>query len=275
MSSGFTVKLRLDGLKRKTRAWLNAINAEQQESLRAYAKDFVAAAAEFTPPGDGKSSPADARRKLTERIRQDFEGWGGKDQAYTDQDLIWRTTRGGHRYVLLKKLHYASPFRAVRGRINEKKLRALNLGKYGVEYTGTNLHAFMAARTDQYRWLRRNRAGGVRLIMHGVRHLAPISSIRAEIRERQRHVGYLLAGWKDTARYAGKNLPAHAQRHQSHGSVRVRSDARHGAVMTAVNRSSDPAMQSIINRNMPRIRKKIAATARRRQRYLARKLKHA
>lgn len=275
MSSGFTVKLRLDGLKRKTRAWLNAVSKEQQESLRAYSKEFVALAVRFTPPGNGRTSAATARRNLRERIRRDFEGQAGKEQALSDQDLQWRTSRTGQRYVTLPGGKAASPFRAVRGRINAKKLRALNVGKYGVEYAGENLHAFMAARPGQYRWRRQGESKAYHLTMVGARHLATVGSIRAEFRRRQQNIGRLLAGWKSAARYAGKKLPAHAERHAGSGSVRVRSDARHGAMMTAVNRSFDPAMQSIITRNLPSLRKKIRFAARRRVRYLAQKIKHA
>lgn len=265
----------MGGVKRKIRAWRDAVSTEQAESLRAYAREFVALAVRFTPPGNGKTSPATARRNLQERIRQDFEGHAGKDKALADDDLTWRTTRSGQHYVLLPNGKSASPFRAVRGRISAKKLRTLNVGKYGVEYAGGNLRAFMAARPGQYRWQRQGSKKAYRLLAVGARHLAGLGSIRAEIRRRQQNAGRLLAGWKPAAKYAGKKLPAHAERHQGNGAVSVRTNARHGAVMTAVNRSFDPAMQSIITRNLPNIRKKILFAARRRARYLAQKIRRS
>lgn len=252
------------------------VDEEQKESLTAYAGDFTRLAVRFTPPGNGRMSGTAALRALKERIRRDFEGDAGKEQALTDEDIEWHTTNGGHHYATLPSGKLASPFRAVRGRVTAKKLRALNVGKYHVEFIPGNLGGFVASHSpEQYRWQKTNGKKAIRMTWKGSRHLASEGTIREEVRRRQFLVGRLMAGWKPIARKARVKLPAAAENQPGNGTVSIRRNAAHGAVLTATNKGKDPELQAIINRNLPKLNKSIRKTAAKRKRALAAKLKRA
>lgn len=267
-----TSKWTLSRAKSRLRKWMHDVSEEEKASLTAYAQDFTRMAVKFTPPGNNRISPGKALRNLKERIRRDFEGDTGKESALTDDDITWRTDHGGQHYALLPNGKHASPFRAVRGRVTDKKLRALNLGRYHVEFTGENLAGFMRGR-DEYRWRKGRGGSAVRMVWRGARHLAPERSIKAEIRRRQFLVGRLLAGWKPVARKARTKLPAAAERQSGNGTVSIRKDGTHGAVLTATNKGNFPELQAIINRNLQPLQKRIRNTARKRQKMLANKMK--
>lgn len=272
----FNAKVELSKFKSKLRKWMKEIREDELDSLRDYARDFTRYAIRFTPPGNGKRSGQSSLRMLRERIRRDFEGDTDKEHALSDDDIRWSTDHYGQHYARLPNGKYASPFRAVVGRITDKKLRALNLGKYHVAFTGENLYRFMRPYIDQdYWWSKRNKSSAVHLIWRGERHLAPKRAIKAEIRRRQALVGRLLSGWKPVARKARVVLPAVAERHNAPGSVTIQRSAMHGAVLTAKNGGNFPELQAIINRHVPKLNKTLRKTAAQRTRALAGKLKKA
>lgn len=278
-----TATVKVSQFKTKLRKWMKEVDAEQAASLTGYGRDFLKEALKFTPPGNGKQSPARSLKDLRERIRRDFEGDAGKDQALQDEDIRWITLPSGERTAFIPVVNAkgqvvnrtASPFRAVAGRVTQKKLRALHVGKYHVEFTGADLGAFIALHPGQYKF-RKNRAGRVtRMVFRGARHLAPERSIKAEIRRRQALVGRLLAGWKPLARHTRTKLPAAAEKHNTPGSVSVQVSAVHGAVLTAVNSGGHFALQQIIDRNLPKIRKAMKRGAKGRVYALRKKLRAA
>lgn len=270
-----TTKWSLSRAKAKFRKWMKEVDAEAKESLTAYAADFTRLAVKFTPPAGKHAHGAKALRQLRERIRQDFEG-APNARNFSEGDIIWRTTSGGHRYAFFDngsgKYHTkARPFRIITGRVTAKKLAGLNKGKYGVRHAGGNLQAFIASCPQQYRWLTNNK-NTVRLRAYGPRHLATPRAVKEEIRRRQFLAGRLMAGWKPIARRARAKLPAAAERHSGNGSVGIRKSGAHGAVMTARNRGNFRNLQRIIDANVPALNKAMKKTAGKRKRALAKKL---
>lgn len=274
-----TAKWSLTKAKRTLRKWMREVDDDQKKALADYAGILVKQAIRYTPPGKG----AKGMRALKERIRRDFEGDTEKARALTDDDVQWYTDRGGHHHAYIPATDSkgnavkltAAPFRAIRGRVTAKKLQALNRGKYHVELADGDLHKFITARPELYRF-RRNRKKQMRFTWRSIRHLATVKTIKAEIRRRQFLVGRLLAGWKPVARKARVKLPAQAEQQPGNGAVSIRKSGQHGAVLTATNSAADMVdLQRIINRNLPELRRKVKTRARKRKKELANKLQKA
>lgn len=266
---GVRVKWDLARAKAKLRQWERQVDKETVESLRLYGGEAVRAMVKCTPPSHKGTTPTKALRSLKERIQRDFEGEGMK--PFDDEDIFWYHDRKG---VLRARIggytdQRPSPFRVVRGKPSRKTLAALNVGQqHKVEFV-QELPGFMV-KSGQYYMGRRGST--YRLKWRGVRHITTMGAVRAEIRRRQHLAGKLIAGWKPFARKVKVRLPGQAEKVTGKGSVKVQRDAAHRAIMTATNGGHYPELQSIVNRQMPALRKKNRSIARKRAKQLGKKL---
>ena len=276
-----TAKVDVRRLKLKMIRWMKTCREEEKASLQEFSRAFVADAMKFTPPGNGRMSVGKAHKALKERIAEDFLGYR-ENALWLNSKLGWYTSPGGRRHAYLydedtpyDKQGRVSPF-FVWTKSNDSVLAMSQClrargGKYGLEFlrslegvVGNRKRRGAAGYYYAASFRGRKRTKPVRLMWYGVRHVTTIEALRKEVRRRQFLVGHLAAGWKPIALRSGAKLPAAVNKHAGHGSVTMRHDSRHGAVATAVNHSSDSRLQSIVDRNVPKLRKKFRATARRR-----------
>ena len=264
------IKWSLSKAKAKLRQWERKADRAMLEDLSQYGKAAAQAMIKCTPPGNGKISPARALKLLKARIQQDFEGDGR--YKYDEEDLYWYHDRSGHLRAGFEGDGYstqAPPFRVITGRMGKVKAAAMHVGKYGVQYVQQNLGEFMAS-AGQYP-IQRTRKGVYRMRWHGVRHITTRAAVNVEIRRRHHLVGKLMNGWEPLAKKAKVKLPAAATR-GGKGSAKVRRDGKHKAVLDATNSGHYPGLQRIVNRQVPGIRKKNAALAKKRAKALAKSL---
>lgn len=272
-----TVKVDVTRLKRKMIRWMKSCREEEKASLQEFSRAFVEDAMKFTPPGNGRMSVGKAHKALKERIAEDFLGYG--DTAELDASHFgWYRDPWGHRFARVKSSEVArekrgrvSPFYAFKGRPSKQLLQGMGVGKYRVEYIprlqgvvrhGRSQGAAYYFYRDAYHGRKHHKP--VRLGWYGVRHVTSRAALRTEVRRRQFLVGHLAAGWKPIAVRSRAKLPAAVAKHKGHGSVTVRHDSRHGAVADITNHSFDSRLQSIVDRNVPKTRRKNRAIARKR-----------
>lgn len=264
-----SVKWNLAKFKEKLSKWQQQVDSETTDSLTAYGKEAANAMLRCTPPAHRGTTPARALKALKDRIRADFEGGG--DVEYQDSDIIWFHSGGQLRAAFATKgSGRPSPFRLVQGRVSKAALAAMSVGRHHVEFVGSNLAGFMRTHRDQYYMARAG--SSYRLKWRGPRHITTRAAVRAEIRRRQRLAGSLMSGWRPFAHKVGVRLPGQAERLAGKGTVATRSDARHKAVMTATNNGNYPGLQAIVDRQIPMIRRKNRAIAKKRARAVAKKL---
>ncbi len=272
-----TAKVDVTRLKRKKIRWMKSCREEEKASLKEFSRDFVQFAMQFTPPGDGRTSVGKAHKALKERIQTDFMGYEDNTEL-SAKHFYWTTTQYGDHYARLKwnngKAARAqarvSPFYVFKGRPSQKLLKAMGVGKYHVQYL-TDLRGIGLSRQNvggAGYWFHNlnnpTRRKNIHLRWNHVRHVTSRATLLAEIRRRQFLVGHLAAGWKPIALRVGAKLPAAVARHPSHGSATMRHDSRHGAVADITNHSFDPVLQSIVDRNVPKTRKRNRAIAQKR-----------
>lgn len=262
-------------LKLKLARWMNRCRKEEKAALKEYSKDFVQFALKFTPPANGRISVGKAYKLLKERIATDFLGYGDNTEL-SAKSFYWYTNPDGEHYARLprgeKRRNQArvSPFYVFRGRPSKKLLKAMGVGRYHVQYLidlrGIGLSRQRVGEAGYWFHNLNNprRLKNIYLRWMGVRHVTSRGILLNEIRRRQFLVGRLAAGWKPIALWAGAPLPAAVKKHAAHGSVSIRHDSRHGAVAHVTNHSYDPTLQSIVDRNIPAVRKKFRKIARRR-----------
>lgn len=263
------IKWSLSKAKAKLRQWERKADRALLEDLSEYSKAAAQAMIKCTPPSNGKGSAAQALKKLKGRIWLDFvgDGWGDFD----DEDIYWYHDRYGHLRATFEGAYNlsASPFRVIEGRMGKVKAALYNVGRYGVKYVQQNLGEFMDEQGTYP--LRKTRKGVYRLRWHGVRHVTTRAAVKVEVRRRQHLVGKLMHGWEPLAKKAKVKLPAAAKR-GGKGTAKVRHDGKHKAVLDATNNGHYPELQRIVNRQLPGIRKKNAALAKKRAKALAKSL---
>lgn len=266
------VKWSLARAKAKLRRWERQVDKETVESLREYGAVAATAMVKCTPPSHKGTTPARALSNLKARIQRDFEGDGA--EAFTDDKIVWYTLGDGTRIARFKFAPHdrPSPFRVAQGRVSKKVLAAMNVGKYHVEFIKSDLGSFMR-RSGQYYMGRSGSA--YRLKWRGARHVTTMGAVRAEIRRRQHLAGKLMAGWKPFAHKVKVRLPGQAEKATGKGGVKVQRDTAHRATMTATNGGHYPELQSIVNRQLPAVRKKNRSIAKKRAKQLGKKLKKA
>lgn len=272
-----TAKVDVSRLKRKMIRWMKSCREEEKASLQEFSRAFVADALKFTPPGNGRMSVGKAHKALKERIAEDFLGYG--DTAELDASHFgWYRDPWGRRYARVKssevdreKRGRVSPFYAFKGRPSQQLLQGMGVGKYRVEYLPSLQGVVGQGRSKgaAYYFYRSAYHGKkhrkpVRLGWYGVRHVTSRTALRTEVRRRQFLVGHLAAGWKPIALRSKAKLPASVAKHTGHGSATFRHDSRHGAVADITNHSADRRLQSIVDRNVPKTRKRNRAIARKR-----------
>lgn len=268
---GVRVKWNLTRAKAKLKQWERQVDKETVESLQLYGGEAARAMVKCTPPSHKGTTPARALRDLKARIQRDFEGDG--EEPYSEADIMWLTLGDGTRIARFKtKGNNArpSPFRLVQGRVSQKVLAAMNVGKYHVEFIKSGLGSYMRRSTQYYMG---RRGSAYRLKWRGVRHITTMGAVRTEIRRRQHLAGKLIAGWKPLAHKVKVRLPGQAERVTGKGSVKVQRDSAHRATMTATNGGHYPELQSIVNRQMPALRKKNRSLAKKRAKQIGKKLK--
>lgn len=268
---GVKVKWSLSAAKAKLRQWERQVDKDTVDSLKLYGATAARAVIKCTPPSSAKTSPATAIRKLKDRIRRDFEGEGL--EPFDDNDLVWFHTNGILRARIRSTNARPSPFRVVAsGTVpSVEVLRALNVGRYRVEFVRDNLGEFMRRHGDQY-YMGKD-GNTYRLKWKGVRHVTTMAAVRAEIARRQRLAGKLMGGWLPFANSVGAKMPAAAKKAAGRrGTVKTARSRQHTATITATNAGHYPGLQRIVNRQLPGIRKKNRNLARKRARALGKKL---
>lgn len=267
---GVRVKWNLARAKAKLRQWERQVDKETVESLQLYGGEAARAMVKCTPPSHKGTTPARALRDLKARIQKDFEGDGA--EAFTDDKIVWYTLGDGTRIARFKFAPHdrPSPFRVAQGRVSKKVLAAMNVGKYHVEFIKSDLGSFMR-RSGQYYMGKSGSA--YRLKWRGVRHITTMGAVRAEIRRRQHLAGKLMAGWKPFAHKVKVRLPGQAEKVTGKGGVKVQRDTAHRATMTATNGGHYPELQSIVNRQLPAVRKKNRSIAKKRAKQIGKNLK--
>lgn len=257
-------------MRAKIRQWERQVDAATLADLKLYGQTAAQAMMKCTPPGNMKQAPRKALADLKKRIKQDFEGEGLK--PFDDDDIFWYHDRHG---VLRARIggyteRRPSPFRVVRGKPSRKTLAALNVGpRYKVEFV-QELPEFMAKSGQYYMGLR---GSTYRLKWSGVRHVTTMGAVRAEIRRRQHLAGKLMAGWKPLAHKAGTRLPADVEKQTGRGSAKVRRSVLHKATLEGRNGGHYPALQKLVNRQVPWIMKRNRSIAKRRAKQLGKKLR--
>lgn len=269
------VKWSLARAKAKLRRWERRVDKETLEDLKLYGETAARAMIKCTPPSHKGTTPTKALKALKARIRKDFEG--DSFYSYDDDDIIWFRDRrfGGqlHARFVDRKGGRPSPFRVIAGRVNEKALRSMNVGRYRVEFIKQSLGGWIKRHPEQYYMGPTRRS--YRFKWRGVRHVTTIGAVQTEIRRRQYLAGRLMAGWNPFAKKVKVRLPAAAGRHSGAGTATTKRDSKHKAVLTATNKGHYPGLQDIVNRQMPGIRKKNRNIAKRRAAALGKKLKKA
>lgn len=261
-----TAKWDLTRAKAKLRRWERRVDKATVRDLRMYGETAAKAMIKCTPPSHAGTTPAKALRELKARIKKDFEG---DEEPYTDKDIYWVTVGGNKIARFYRKNGRPSPFRIITGRVNKQALAAMNVGRYRVQFIKQSLGGFMSRSPHYYM----GRAGSsYRLKWYGVRHVTTQGAVRTEIRRRQHLAGKLMAGWKPFAKKVRVNLPGQAAKQPGKGSVKVILGTRHKAVMTASNGGHYPALQSIIDRQIPGIVQKNRRIAKKRTKQLAKTL---
>lgn len=257
-------------MRAKIRQWERQVDAATLADLKLYGQTAAKAMMKCTPPGNMKQAPGKALADLKKRIKQDFEGEGLK--PFDDDDIFWyhdgkgvlRARIGG--YADLRP----SPFRVVRGKPSRKTLAALNVGRqYKVEFV-QDLQGFMAKSGQYYMGLR---GSTYRLKWSGPRHVTTQGAVRQEIRRRKALAGKLMAGWKPLAHKAGTRLPAAVEKQTGRGSAKVRRSMLHKATLEGRNGGHYPALQKLVNRQVPWILKMNRSIAKRRAKQLGKKLR--
>lgn len=255
-------------LKVKLARWSSRVDAEQMKQVRAYGAEAVGLMVKCTPPGNARVGVGKALKALKERIRQDFEG---TEKPFDDSKLVWRRNKRGELYAMFEGKPHGrpGPFRVYQGNVSKAKLAGLGVGGK-VEHV-RNVGSFMRGRGGQYRMRRRGRA--VRLSWVGVRHVASQAAVRKEMKARQRKAGKLMAGWKAMARKSGGKLPAAVEKQSGRGSAAIRKSRQHKAVLEAKNSGGYRGLQAIVDRQMPAVRKKVRALAKKHAKAIGKKLK--
>lgn len=257
-------------MRAKIRQWERQVDAATLADVKLYGAEASKAMMKCTPPGNMKQSPGKALADLKKRIKQDFEGDGLK--PFDDDDIFWFHDRHG---VLRARIggyteERPSPFRVMRGRVSQKKLDALHVGKWRVEFVKSDLGGFMYKAGQYYM----GPSGSTyRLKWSGTRHVTTMGAVRAEIRRRQRLAGQLMAGWKPLAHAAGTKLPAAVEKQSGKGSAKIRRSMLHKAVLEGRNSGHYPELQKLVNRQIPWILKRNRALAKKRARAMGKKLK--
>ncbi len=257
-------------MRAKIRQWERQVDAATLADLKLYGQTAAKAMMKCTPPGNMKHAPGKALADLKKRIKQDFEGEGLK--PFDDDDIFWYHDRHG---VLRARIggyteRRPSPFRVVRGKPSRKTLAALNVGQqHKVEFV-QDLPGFMA-KSGQYYMGRRGST--YRLKWSGPRHVTTQGAVRQEIRRRQALAGKLMAGWKPLAHKADTRLPAAVEKQTGRGSARIRHSMLHKATLEGRNGGHYPALQKLVNRQVPWILKRNRSIAKRRAKQLGKKLK--
>lgn len=265
---GKVVKWDMRRLKVKLARWQRRVDEEQLAAVKAYGAEAAKLMVKCTPPGNARVPVNKALKGLRERIRQDFEG---TEQPFSDEQLVWRRNKKGELYARFEGKPYGrpGPFRVYAGRVSAAKLAALGAGTR-VEHV-KNVGEFMAARPQQYRMRRRKNA--MRLSWVGVRHVASQAAVRKEMKARQKKAGRLMAGWKAMARKSGAKLPTAVEKQSGKGSAVIRRNSGHKVEMEAINKGGYNGLQTIVDRQMPGLRKKLKGMAKKRAKQLGKKLK--
>ena len=247
-----TASLDLRRLKAKVKRWEQQIDAGSLRALKGFGAEAAKAMMKCTPPGNMKQRPAVALAELKKRIKEDFEGEGMV--PFDDDDIFWYTNPDGK--VEARFGGYGgdkvSPFRVMRGRVSQKKLDALHVGKWRVRYI-QDVGKWMRE-SGQY-WMSR-RGNTWRMRWEGTRHVTTEAAVRREIRRRQRLAGSLMAGWKALAHESGVKLPAAVEKQRGRGTAKMRRSAAHKAVLEARNKGKYPELQVLVDRQMPYLRKR-------------------
>ena len=250
-------KIDLTRLKRKVRHFCKQAERDADDNITAFGREFVNLATRFTPPNNGGKSPAEAIAKLRRRIAKDFTG-SENAQGRTWQNVEgfqWIHVGGELKLVPLIKRHgFPTPFLAVTGKISDKKLQFLNVGRYRVQFVESDLGAFMRSSGNYY--ISVNRKGAAHLKFVGPRHVAPAATIMAEVKRRQKQAGRLLAGWRAMAKLSKARLTGCPSRHKGEGSAVKRG---RGAAKTITARNAAPygELRPILRRETPAIRRAI------------------
>lgn len=260
-------------MRAKIRQWQRQVDAATLADLKLYGAEASKAMMKCTPPGNMKERPAAALRKLKERIKDDFEGDGLK--PFDDDDIFWFTTPNGARVARFNDYNGGrpSPFRVISGRVSKKMLKAMNVGRYRVQFVQSDLSSWMKKRGTRS-WYYMDREGSTyRLKWRGTRHVTTMAAVRAEIRRRQALAGSLMAGWKPLAHKAGTKLPAAVEKQSGKGSAKIKHSMLHKAVLEGRNVGHYPELQKLVNRQIPWILKRNRALAKKRARAMGKKLK--
>lgn len=256
-------------MRAKIRQWEKQVDAATLADLKLYGQTAAKAMMRCTPPGNMKQTPGRALSALKKRIKEDFEGDGLK--PFDDDDIFWYHDKGG---VLRARIggytdDRPSPFRVMRSRPSKKALAALNVGRHKVEFV-QDLPGFISKSRQYYM----GRSGSTyRLKWSGPRHVTTTAAVRQEIRRRQHLAGRLMAGWKPLAHVAGTKLPAAVEKQSGKGSAKIRHSMLHKAVLEGRNGGHYPALQKLVNRQVPWILKRNRALAKKRARKTGKKLK--
>lgn len=266
--AGVTVKMDLSRAKAKLRRWERRADKALLEDLKVYGETAARAMVKCTPPSHKGTTPAKSLKDLKARIKQDFEG---DEEPYSDKDIYWVTVYGDKIARFYRKNGRPSPFRVIAGRVNERALRSMNVGRYRVEFIKHSLGGWIKHHPEQYCMGPTRRS--YRFKWYGVRHVTTLGAVRTEIRRRQHLAGKLMAGWKPFAKKVKVRLPAAAEKQSGAGTVKTRSSVAHKAVLEASNKGHYPGLQAIVDRQIPGIVKKNKGIAKRRARELAKKLK--
>lgn len=281
---GKVVKWDMRRLKVKLERWQRRVDEEQLAAVKAYGAEAAKLMVKCTPPGNARVPVNKALKSLRERIRQDFVG-DGSTEEYQDKDVKWYRDTSGRLRAYFRpgsssaknkkgKASYGlvSPFRVVRGRVGKKALAALGVGRYGVEYV-TDVGQYMTENRERYRVYARYKGAAARMHWYGVRHVATVASVRKEIRRRQALAGKLMAGWKPLAHKSGTRLPAAVEKQTGRGSAKIRRSTLHKATLEGRNGGHYPALQELVNRQVPWILKRNRSIAKKRAKQLGKKLK--
>ena len=259
-------KYRIDARRArdKFRRWMQQVDAATLRDLKLYGAEASKAMMRCTPPGNLRQKPAAALRALKDRIRRDFEGDGLK--PFDDDDIFWFTTANGDRVARFNDYNGGrpSPFRVISGRVSKKMLKAMNVGRYRVQFVQSDLSSWMKKSGTRSWYYMDREYNTYRLKWRGTRHVTTMAAVRAEIRRRQALAGSLMAGWKPLAHKAGTRLPAAVERQQGRGSATVQRSAMHKATLTGKNGGHYPELQHLVNRQIPWLRKKNARLAKKR-----------
>ena len=247
-----TAKVDLRRLKAKVKKWESQLDEESVAALKDFGKEAAKAMMKCTPPGNMKQKPVEALAALKKRIKEDFEGEG--TVPFDDEDIFWFTNANGDRVARFGNYEggRVSPFRVMRGRVSQKKLDALHVGKFRVRFID-DVGAWMKKSGQYYmRW----RGSAWRLNWVGTRHVTTQAAMNREIRRRQRLAGSLMAGWKALAHEVGAKLPAAVERQAGRGTAKMKKSQLHKATLEARNRGKYPELQVLVDRQMPYLRKR-------------------